>query len=196
MIIDPNILITWGGVSKIYKKNEVIFSEGSNARFYFQIMDGHVKMFNINDDGKEFIQGFFQSGDSFGEPPLFICEKYPASAIATKESIIFKLSRESLLKILFAYPELQLEFIQVLSKRIFLKANSIRDIINNDPEHRLLCFLKNFKHNYLIEGKCIMPFTRQELANFTGLRVETVIRTLKKMCSEKKIEIINRKIYY
>ena len=38
--------------------------------------------------------------------------------------------------------------------------------------------------------------TRQEIADFTGLRVETVIRTLKRMEQENKIEIRNRKLYY
>ena len=42
----------------------------------------------------------------------------------------------------------------------------------------------------------LVPFTRQEIANFTGLRVETVIRALGKMHVEKKIEIKNHKIYY
>lgn len=35
-----------------------------------------------------------------------------------------------------------------------------------------------------------------EIANFTGLRVETVIRTFAKMKSTNKIEIINHKIYF
>ena len=196
MLIDPNILITWGGVSKIYKKNEFIFTEGSNARFYYQILEGSVKMYNINEDGKEYTQGLFHSGESFGEPPLFICEKYPASAISTKTSIILKLSKESLYKILSSYPEIQLNIIELLSKRIFLKANSLRDIINNSPEHRLLCFLRNYKHNHHLTGKFLFPFTRQELANFIGLRVETVIRTLKKMEVEQTIEFHNHKIYF
>jgi len=44
--------------------------------------------------------------------------------------------------------------------------------------------------------KELVPFTRQEIANFTGLRVETVIRAFSKMKAEKKIDIINHKIYF
>ena len=44
--------------------------------------------------------------------------------------------------------------------------------------------------------KELVPFTRQEIANFTGLRVETVIRTFTKMKANNKIEIINHKIYF
>ncbi len=44
--------------------------------------------------------------------------------------------------------------------------------------------------------KNFVNHTRQEIANLTGLRVETVIRTLKKMETEKLVCIINRKLYF
>ena len=44
--------------------------------------------------------------------------------------------------------------------------------------------------------KELVEFTRQEIANFTGLRVETVIRELSKMSKTNKVEIINHKLYY
>jgi len=41
-----------------------------------------------------------------------------------------------------------------------------------------------------------VPLTRQQLACTTGLRVETVIRCIKKMETEKKVKIINGKIFF
>lgn len=41
-----------------------------------------------------------------------------------------------------------------------------------------------------------VPLTRQEMANYTGLRVETTIKTIKKMEQENLVKIVNRKIYY
>jgi CRP/FNR family transcriptional regulator len=45
-------------------------------------------------------------------------------------------------------------------------------------------------------GKLLIDLTRQEIANFTGLCVETVIRTLSKMKSQNKVSIIDKKLYY
>ncbi len=197
MQIDPNILITWGGVSKVYKKNETVFYEDGPARFYFQILDGAVKMSNLSVEGKEFIQGVFKSGESFGEPPLFLGENYPATASTLTDSVIIKLSKDSLLKILESYPSIQMDLLKVFAKRIFNKSKTNCDIVNNDPTHRIIGFLKSFKReNHLESHRTKIPFTRQEIANFTGLRVETVIRTLIKMEKEKIVEIINRKLYY
>ena len=94
MAIDLDLLFTWGAIAKEYKKNEIIISEDETAHFYYQVIDGCVRMFNCNDDGKEFTQGYFTEGQSFGEPPLFIDEKYPSTATAFQDCKIIKLSKE------------------------------------------------------------------------------------------------------
>ena len=103
MQIDLDLLFTWGAIAKEYKKNEVILREDETANFYFQIIEGSIRMFNSNDEGKEFTQGYFSNGQSFGEPPLFIEETYPSTAIAFRDSKIIKLSKDRFLKILDEY---------------------------------------------------------------------------------------------
>lgn len=65
MQIDIDLLFSWGAVAKKYKKNEVVFNESEEAHFYYQIIDGNVRMYNSNDEGKEFTQGLFSTGESF-----------------------------------------------------------------------------------------------------------------------------------
>ncbi len=195
MQIDIDLLFTWGAIAKEYKKNEMIFYEDDMANFYFQIMDGSVKMYNTNDEGKEFTQGYFSNGQSFGEPPLLIEQIYPASAVAFQDNKIIKLSKDKFLKILDEYPSIQKKLLKLMACRIHSKAMTTKDIINQKPEFRILAFLNaNKKSNDSL--KELVPFTRQEIANFTGLRVETVIRALTKMSKTNKVEIINHKIYF
>lgn len=195
MEIDLDLLYSWGAIAKQYKKNEVLFRENEVAGFYYQVVEGCVRMFNSNDDGKEFTQGYFSFGESFGEPPLLIDEKYPSSAVAFADSKIIKLSKDKFLQILDENPLMQKACLQLLAKRIHNKAKTSKDIINQKPEFRILAFLNTHKKG---DGnaKELVPFTRQEIANFTGLRVETVIRAFAKMNIEKKIEIINHKLFY
>ncbi len=195
MQIDLDLLYTWGAISKEFKKNDVIISEDEVAHFYYQVVEGCVRMFNSNDDGKEFTQGYFCNGQSFGEPPLFINERYPATAVAFQDSKIIKLSKEKFLKILDEYPSIQKKFLNLMAHRIHSKAKTAKYIINQKPEFRVLAFLNaNKKGNG--DHKELVPFTRQEIANFTGLRVETVIRVISKMKANKKIDIVNHKIYF
>lgn len=59
----------------------------------------------------------------------------------------------------------------------------------------VLDYHKSFDHNQE-QFSFEVPLTRQQLASMTGLRVETVIRTIKKMEQQNIVKIINRKIYY
>lgn len=197
MQIDIDLLFTWGAVAKKYKKNEVIFEEEESANFYYQIIEGGVRMFNLNLEGKEYTQGLFSKGDGFGEPPLFIDETYPSKAVTTQDSTIIKLSKDKFLKILDEYPSIQKSFLFLLAKKVYTKSKSSNEIINHKPEHRIIAFLNSCKKNAENKNeKLIIPYTRQEIANHTGLRVETVIRALCKMNTCNKVEIINHKIYY
>ncbi len=191
--VNIDILIAYGAFFKTYEKGELLFNEGDEAKFYFQIINGSIKMFNTNDDGKEFTQGYFSEGQSFGEPPLFINERYPSSAMIFHTTELVKLKKEKFLKLLEDYPEIGKEFLVLMAKRIHHKASTSKDIINQKAEFRIQAFLDSYKKT---KTKEYIDLTRQEIANFTGLRVETVIRALGKMKREQIVEIKNQKLYY
>lgn len=90
-----------------------------------------------------------------------------------------------------------MKFITLLSQRIYDQTISTKEIINNSPEKRILAFLTMYKTKNAINDKeIIIPYTRQEIANYTGLRVETIIRTLSKMQTKNLVKIVNRKLMY
>lgn len=197
MALDVDLLLTWGATIKEYKKKVIIFKEDNPALHYYQIISGKVAMYNIDDDGKEFYQGMFCEQESFGEPPLFINECYPSSAIAIKDSVIIKLTKVNFFEMLHSTPSLQNYFVKLFATRIFDKANAARTLIINNAEARLLDFLNNIKKKqHITSDKIFIIQTRQEIANITGLRVETVIRTLAKLQEQKKVQIIDHKLYY
>lgn len=53
-----------------FNKGELIFNQGEPATEFFIVKTGKVKMSHFNEQGREFIQGYFTSGQSFGEPPF------------------------------------------------------------------------------------------------------------------------------
>ena len=85
--------------------------------------------------------------------------------------------------------------LQITWLLIFDALRVSKDIINQKPEFRILAFLNAHKKGNG-DHKELVPITRQEIANFTGLRVETVIRAFAKMKAANKIEINNHKIYF
>lgn len=198
--MDQKILESEGAVIKKYNKGEIIFLEGNEPRCFFHILSGEVKMFNINSDGKEFTQGVFGNGVCFGEAPLIINENYPASAIATKETNILKLAGEKFHRLVDCNSDFVKELLIGIARKTYNKSITLREVINNPPEVRILSFLDAIKSKQEVlpapGTRWLVPFTRQEIANYTGLRVETVIRTLLRMKKNEQVEIIDRKLYY
>lgn len=192
-------LITFNAVKKDFKKGEIIFSEQESARNYYQIITGAVKMSNFNDEGKEFIQGIFYKNQSFGEPPLFIDDiKYPASAITLADSSIFVLPKETFFELLKAHNNIHLSITKSLAKRLYFKAVIASEISSQEPAHRILRFFDYLKNDvYKIEGKNTfkIEYTRQQISDILGLRVETVIRTIKQLEKQGAVKIEKRKVY-
>ena len=95
-------------------------------------------------------------------------------------------------------PKIQSKILKVFAWRIYNKIVFSKNIINHKPEYRVQYFLDNLKKQQNIppNQRLKIQYTRQEIADFTGLRVETVIRTISIMNKKKKIEIIDHKIFY
>lgn len=197
-MITVELLEKYGVVKKSFDKNDIIFEEGNLPLHYYQIISGEIKMSNYNDDGREFIQGIFYNGQSFGEPPLFLNQKYPANAIAVEKAAIFILPKENFMKLLEENPKVSIKVIENLAQRLYYKSVMAAEISTHEPEHRVLKLIDhgiayfNFqkdKNGYLIN------FTRQQIGDLTGLRVETVIRAIKALEKKGELKIINRKVY-
>src|SRR5690606_16508544 len=105
MLINCDILIAYGGCAKKYEKDAIIFREGTQPRFLYQIVEGEVKLYSTNNEGKDLIQGIFSTGDSFGEPPLLLDKTYPSTAQTTTPAVIIRITHEKLLNILDDYPD-------------------------------------------------------------------------------------------
>ncbi|MGO1751871.1 MAG: Crp/Fnr family transcriptional regulator [Psychroflexus sp.] len=198
-MVPENILNAYQASIEKYKKGEVIFEENDNAHHYFQVHQGQVKMNNYNENGKEFIQGIFYAGDSFGEPPLFADIKYPAAAVALEDSLIYKLSKPKLINLLEEQPKVHFHITERLSKRLYYKSLMASEISSEEPEHRivsLLHFLKKHVHHLEDHEDFVVDLKRQQIADLAGLRVETVIRACKNLEKKKKIRIVKRKILF
>jgi CRP-like cAMP-binding protein len=191
-------LLAYGATYRKVKKNEFIFKEGQVATFLYIIEAGRVKMFNINDEEREFIQGIFNKGNSFGEPPVILGQHYPANAIALEDSLLLRISREKLLLMLEENPSVHLQYTAMLASRLMAKAKNMRDLTCYGPEQRILSLLKQYKkHCGCSENESLtVALTRQEIADMTGLRVETVIRTMKAMQEKGMLQIEKRKVLF
>lgn len=198
MIIDINTLIAWGAAYKQVIADELIFSEGDDCYYYYQLVSGSVKWVNIDEQGKEYIQTMIEPGECFGELPLFDEGPYAASAIAEQDSVLIRLRKDTFLQLIKENPSIHFLFSKMMAKRLRFKFLILKSIVYNAPEERiatLLKYLKDENKNFCV--KCNqLKLTRQQIANMTGLRVETVIRAMRQMHEKGELTIERGKVYY
>ncbi len=194
-MIPENLLLDYNATVEFIEAGQLIFSEKKRADFFYQIKSGEVKMYNLNENGKEFVQGIFYDGENFGEPPLFGDFKYPASAMAVKPTQLFKLPKKQLFELLKDNFEIHLKLTQSLSKRLYYKATILKEISVHPPEHRILALIDFLKRKDGAENLYHIDLTRQQIADLTGLRVETVIRAIKQLEQDEEIKLIKHKVF-
>lgn len=197
-LIPTDILTKYNADLIVLKKNEFLFNTSSIPRFYFQIQEGEVKVFNTNKDGKEHIHSIYSKDRGIGEVALLGEFSYPTSCSATKNSKIWRLAKKDFVKLLKTNPEILFEISKAISKKMYFKAVISTEISIENPEHRILTLIDYLKYTIYNIGKPFdykVELSRQQIADLIGLRVETVIRTIKKLEAKKKIKLKNSKIY-
>jgi CRP-like cAMP-binding protein len=198
MIIDEDLLLENGAVYENYPAKETIYEMGGIPHYYFQIVTGTVELNNYYEDGKEFTLNIIFEGQSFGESLLFGDKNYPMNAIARTDCKILKLSKSSFLNMLSENMELIFTMFRYLSDRLFYKYVMLFSNSAIDPVLKIKSLLDYYKENSLKQSSYSyqVPLTRQQIANLTGLRVETVIRTIKKMAADDILKLDGRQILY
>jgi CRP/FNR family cyclic AMP-dependent transcriptional regulator len=185
-------LIDKGFTIKKYIKDSIIYEPGAMPRFVYFILAGEIRMVTQSADGKEFIQGIFKAGQYFGEPALLVQKPYLAFTKTNKDSQILLVNETEYHALLKNDHNFSLDLIKTLSNRLFYKSMMLEELANEKSKHRLTTLI-----NYLfvdINSGEALKYTRQDLADMTGLRVETVIRGVKSLTQAKRIKLIKGKI--
>ncbi|MBS1603461.1 MAG: Crp/Fnr family transcriptional regulator [Bacteroidetes bacterium] len=197
MTINSDLLLSRGAIRKKAPKGRVLFYEGDEPHFYYQIVSGRIRMVNTSDTGKEFIQGLFGPGESFGEPALLTRQSYPAAAIADEDCLLLRLPRAPFVALLKEDPELLFGFTCHLAGRLRQKSILSREMCCSEPATLITGVLRQHAAGCppSVNGRIKVILTRQQIANLTGLRVETVIRTIRSMYRRGDVVLEKGKVY-
>lgn len=196
-MIDIDILLSVGAAYKKVAAGEVIFQEGGLCSFYYQVVSGSIRWVNIDEEGNEFIQNLIEEEECFGEIPLFDDEPYAASAVAETDAVLIRLHKSQFHQLITDRPEIHFAFSRLMAERLRFKFMLLKEIASHCPEQSissLLAYLKKSKKNFCPDCNKV-KLTRQQIANMTGLRVETVIRTIRVLHEKGELTIDKGKVY-
>lgn len=197
MIICENLLFSHGAELHNYNSGDYIFAEDSTPKYYLQIKSGTVKLSSFLEDGKEFIHGMPFDGHCLAETYLFHDQKYAVNAIALTDCEIIKLEKNKLMEMLKEQPELFFKMYSYTADRMHYRYIIAAPFSFKDPLTKLHLIMNHVKSHFGSQEKFSyhVPYTRQQLASLTGMRIETVIRAIKKMEKQNMLKIDGTKIF-
>jgi CRP-like cAMP-binding protein len=186
------------------RKKEVLFSDGEEARGFYIILSGKVKLYKISPEGKEQILHVVSAPDAFAEAALFLEGSYPAFAEPLSDCRLFYIPKRDFIQLIEKNPQLSINMIVSLSHYLRRFASLIEELSLKEVSSRIAKYLLDLSFKSSRGGKYTeeveLDLTKTQLASKLGTISETLSRTLGKMkargiidVKKNRIVILNRK---
>jgi len=169
-----------------YKPGATIYCEGNISNHIFYILEGEIKTFKINDEGKELITEIFYNKSFFGFTSFLEHKAYIENAEAIKPSSIIRIKKKELLQLIKSNPQLGLNFMDLLSHDLEHIKNHLMHLAYDSVRRKTADAILEL-HEKLREEDTI-EISRSDLASFLGVAKETLTRTLTDFKDEKLID--------
>jgi CRP-like cAMP-binding protein len=159
-----------GRTISAYRKNQTVFSQGDVADSVFYIQKGKVKITVVSDQGKEAVVAILGEGDFVGEGCLTGRPRRIATVTAMAESVIMRLEKTAIQRVLHEEPQFSDKFIShLLTRNVRVEEDLVDQLFNSSEKRlaRLLLLMANFGK----EGRpepVIAKISQETLAEMIG----------------------------
>jgi CRP/FNR family nitrogen fixation transcriptional regulator len=163
------------GAPMSFSRNEEIYGEAEPADYLYKVVSGTVRMYRVLKDGRRQIGAFYLPGDMFGLEPGDDHHASSAEAIDDVTVLVFKRSA------VFALSARDADVARRLwemTARELHRAQSHMLLLIKSAQERVISFLLEMAGSGSEADEVTLPMSRQDIADFLGLTIETVSRTI------------------
>lgn len=164
------------------KKGELIQSPDTFREGLYMLKEGKLKLYKINQEGKQFIVSILGSGNVFGEIDSFSLGTRDTFIETMDDTILCSLGKEEFEKFLIDRPQLTVRIMKELSGLLKERDAMLSQLALSNVRDRILHLLKTLAEKFGIPEdayhKIDMPLSHQEIANMIGSTRETVTMVL------------------
>lgn len=170
---------------------EALLVQGQSAPTVYSITSGTVQLYTLLPDGRRQIVGFALPGDFIG---LSMQETASISADALDSVTACAFSRMSYSALADSKPFLLRRLHDMASHELMLAQEQMMLLGRRSAEEKVICFLLAMQRRWARIGFASvtvpLPMGRQDIADFLGLTIETVSRTLTRLARDRVILIV------
>jgi CRP/FNR family transcriptional regulator len=179
-----------------FRSGKTIFSEHELADAVFGISKGVVRLYKLLPDERRQVLAFALPGDFLGMP---FAERHNFSADAIGEVTLCRFSRADLTKFIQSSPNIMRLIIEFAIRELDMAQDQLLLLGNGSAEEKVAVFLVNWRDRLarlsVLSQTVPLPMRRQDIADFLGLKLETVSRTLAKLEQKNVIRIVPKGVF-
>ena len=179
-VAHPTIAYSWAdsfetmGTSMSFARNAEIYGENEPAEYLYKLVSGSVRASKILNDGRRQISAFYLPGDVFG---LEISGEHALSAEAITDVEIILVKRSAIEALAARDSDVARQLWAVTGRELQRMQEHILLLIKTAQE-RVAGFLLEMASRVKCANEVELPMSRQDIADYLGLTMETVSRTL------------------
>jgi len=168
-----------------YERDEAIYHEGDASHYLFRVQNGAVRICKFRIEGQRQIDAFYLPGDYFGFDMQQQC-RFTAEATTTSTLLVADVAS-------FLSPGLKAaDFVSAVWKTALRDLHRSQDhslLLGRNAHVRVLAFLHDIATRLKRTSTIELPMSRQDIADYLGLTIETVSRTLSDLVRDGAIDL-------
>jgi CRP/FNR family transcriptional regulator, nitrogen fixation regulation protein len=173
------------GAGMSFPRNFEIFGENEPASYVYRVISGSVRTYKILSDGRRQVGGFYLPGDIFG---LEFAEAHTFSAEAVTDAKVVVVKRSALTALADRDAAIARELFAITGRELRRVQERVLLLVKSAQE-RVASFLLEMAERACAGNIVELPMSRQDIADYLGLTIETVSRTLTGLESAATIEV-------
>jgi len=177
-----------------YSKGELVFAEGDPSNKIYLVLKGVVKMYRMEENGKELITALYKADDFMGFTSFTENLAHQDSAVAMEETELAGISKHQLKNILESNQNVSLELMNLMTTNLSELKDQLLQMAYSSVKRKTAYTILQFAKILHKNPDGTITIGRYDLANVAGIAKESLIRTLSEFKKKKLIEITGRNI--
>ena len=164
-----------GQPTETFAAGEALFWEGDEAGQIFDVLEGVLRVYRIMSDGRRAVMGFIHPGDVLG---VSFQNRYLFTAEAVTEVKIRRFARGRFFTMINETPALRPQLFAILCDEMSAAQDQMLLLGRKTAEERVVSFLLAIHRKSAARAEIELPMSRQDMADYLGLTMETVSRMM------------------
>jgi CRP/FNR family transcriptional regulator, anaerobic regulatory protein len=152
-----------------------LFWEGDKGGHIFDVLEGVMRIYRIMSDGRRAIMGFVHPGDVLG---VSFQDRYLFTAEAVTQVKVRRFARGRFFAMINDSPALRPQLFAILCDEMSAAQDQMLLLGRKTAEERVVSFLLAISRKNGQGEQIKLPMSRQDMADYLGLTIETVSRTM------------------